>query len=145
MENGKPVQMPAKKRKVEENSINAKSASNSKPPHPKHHPIQLHAEVYVLADRYGIDGLKALALKKFSCAWETAWDAHAMIAAARLASDWTKETDKGLRDEVVRAIYEFRTTIFKDEKCKEALRKMGSIVTELATMLIFPPTGVYYY
>lgn len=111
------------------------SAAPANPLPPAHHPIRLHAEIYVLADRYDIDGLKTLALGKFDTAWQESWDAKVTMSAARLAYEWTKETDKGLRKSVVVAISKHPDLVFQDKKMKDELRTMGSLLYDLAASI----------
>jgi hypothetical protein len=47
--------------------------------------LELHADVYVLADRYDVAALKYLALEKFKRALRSHWDDDAFVAAAHTA------------------------------------------------------------
>lgn len=113
--------------------------------HPVHHPIRLHAEVYVLADRYDIDGLKDLALFKFKEAWQSEWDMKAVVAAARIAYEWTKESDQGLRLSVIDAMYEHHEEIFQDKTCKAELQGIGSLMYDLGALMSISRRTKYKY
>lgn len=130
---GQGSQTPTAKKK---SKANAKKTTRAPAPlPPAHHSIKLHAEVYVLSDRYDIDGLKTLTLFKFNQAWQTEWDTKAIVAAARIAYEWTTEADRGLRDSVVDAMYAHHGTIFRDESCKEELQGIGCLMYDLASRM----------
>lgn len=78
--------------------------SDTSPPHECH--IILHAKVYALAEKYVVEGLKALSLAKF----ETACDAHNspgdFFSATEFVYTSTIETDRGMRDAAVKAFYQ---------------------------------------
>lgn len=110
-----------------------------------HHEIVLHAEVYVLAERYAVDGLKKLALEKFKNACRREWNARAFIAAARTAYDGTRESDVQLRESVVEAMYRNRIALLKDAGCKEKLQDMGHLMYDLVRRMLYEtsPFGDY--
>ncbi|KAF1953421.1 hypothetical protein CC80DRAFT_477970 [Byssothecium circinans] len=63
--------------------------------------LLIHAKMYEIGDKYGVDGLKGLAQKKFKIVCEKHWDDDVFAKAAHHAFSTTVEEDQGLR-EVVR-------------------------------------------
>lgn len=58
-----------------------------------------------------------------------------MVAAARIANEWTKEDDRGMRDSVVDAMYYHHATIFQGASCKEELQGIGSLMYDIASRM----------
>ena len=63
-----------------------------------------HAEVYALAGKYLIRGLKDLALQQFKTAAAASLDIDDFLLAASVLYESTSENDKGLRDIVVETL-----------------------------------------
>lgn len=103
-----------------------------------HHALKLHAEVYVLADRYDVAALKNLALDKFKRALRSHWDGDGFVAAAHTAYEWTSEADVGLRASVLDAMFEHRLKLLNDPRLKEHLEGLGSLMYSLASRMIAP-------
>jgi len=59
--------------------------------------ILLHSEMYTIADKYDVPGLKELAREKFSLASEYCWQKIEFIIAAEHAYTTTMDDDDGLR------------------------------------------------
>lgn len=79
----------------------------SAPSQPYERHLILHAKVYALAEKYVVEGLKALNLAKF----ETACDAQQFnsgdfLSAAEFAYASTIEADRGMRNAIVKAFYQ---------------------------------------
>lgn len=75
-------------------------------PHIKEHDFELHANVYVLAEKYEIPGLKPAALQHCKSAAELTIDVRNpnFTASIMIAYTETLEEDRGLRDAIVRAL-----------------------------------------
>ncbi|KEQ58891.1 uncharacterized protein M437DRAFT_88159 [Aureobasidium melanogenum CBS 110374] len=84
--------------------------------------------MYAMGKEYGIPGLKAVACAKFH---RLSWNIlnHAGLSAAIIvAYSTTPETDKGLRDEILRALYVCRKR-YSDE---EEIQRIISSIPELS-------------
>ena len=103
-----------------------------------HHALKLHAEVYVLADRYDVVALKNLALEKFKRASRSHWDGDAFVAAAHTAYEWTSDADVGLRASLLDAMFEHRLKLLNDPRLREDLQGLGSLMYSLASRMIAP-------
>ncbi|CAI9629747.1 unnamed protein product [Alternaria burnsii] len=66
--------------------------------------LLLSAKMYEIGDKYDVLGLKQLALAKFSLACEKYWESQQFAPAAHYAFSTTPESDKGLRDIVIKTI-----------------------------------------
>jgi hypothetical protein len=74
-----------------------------------------HAKVYALAEKFGIRGLKALALDKFAAEAAKHWDSPDFSQAAHEVYTSTVESDRGLRDEVVKILYRNPELLSKED------------------------------
>ncbi|CAI6062719.1 unnamed protein product [Clonostachys chloroleuca] len=77
-----------------------------------------HAKVYSLAEKYGVPSLKKLAMDKFERQARKDCDGKDLVDAAVEAYTGTVQDDRGLRDEVVRAI-----TVHMDVLTHESFRE----------------------
>jgi hypothetical protein len=66
--------------------------------------LLLHANMYEIGDKYDTSSLKALALEKFSRAYDRFWNDAIFARAAYHVFSTTQENDMGLRDIVSRLI-----------------------------------------
>lgn len=96
--------------------------------------LLLHAQVYVVADKYMIGGLKDLALRKFKAATRQGWVVEDLVAAAQLAYSDTTEADRGLREAVTATIYEHPDVLDKEE-IRNVLRDTGALGLDLIMLL----------
>ena len=92
--------------------------------------LVIHGKVYALAEKYAVDGLKALALQKFKTAASQEWASKDMLEAAQLAYSSTVESDRGLRDAVVAAIYSKRN-LLDEEEAQDVLQSVGMLSYDL--------------
>ncbi|RBQ77366.1 hypothetical protein FVER14953_12944 [Fusarium verticillioides] len=76
--------------------------------------LHLHAKVYALGEKYGIQALKALALRKFNSEVHFQLDTDDFLQAIREAYTSTIETDRPLRDEVVAILKRYKHMLKKD-------------------------------
>ncbi|KAF5594759.1 hypothetical protein FPCIR_4773 [Fusarium pseudocircinatum] len=76
--------------------------------------LHLHAKVYALGEKYGIQPLKALALHKFNSEAHFQLDTDDFLQAIREAYTSTIETDRPLRDAVVTILRRYKHLLKKD-------------------------------
>ena len=65
--------------------------------------LLIHTRVYALAEKYGIEGLKALAREKFEVLAAQRWSEPDFLEAAEEAYTTTIDTDRGLRNVVLQS------------------------------------------
>ncbi|KAF5610717.1 amino acid transport gap1 [Fusarium subglutinans] len=99
--------------------------------------LHLHAKVYALGEKYGIQPLKALALCKFKSEAQFHLHSDDFLHAMREAYSSTIETDRPLRDAVV-AILRSNKHLLKKDSVKEVLKDTGlglsfDLVMEMAS------------
>ncbi|KAL9560968.1 hypothetical protein ACKAV7_014997 [Fusarium commune] len=89
-------------------------------------PVNLHlyAKVYALGEKYGIQPLKALALRKFESEAQFHLHSDGFLQAMREAYTSTVETDRPLRDAVV-AILRSNKDLLKKDSVKDVLKETG--------------------
>jgi ABC-type branched-subunit amino acid transport system substrate-binding protein len=75
----------------------------------------IHATVYALAEKYGVAGLKALALEKFSEEADQHWDNTDFVQAATEVYTGTPKNDRGMRDIVVSTFMQHKSLLRKLE------------------------------
>ena len=66
--------------------------------------LSVNAQMYALADKYGIEDLKSLAKEKFATNTEEQWDTIAFVEASELVFDTTHASDEGLRGVVFQVL-----------------------------------------
>ncbi|PNP79249.1 hypothetical protein FNYG_07325 [Fusarium nygamai] len=86
--------------------------------------LRLHAKVYALGEKYGIQPLKALALRKFETEAPFRLHTDDFLEAIREAYTSTIETDRPLRDAVV-AILRSNKHLLKKDCVKGVLKDPG--------------------
>ena len=77
--------------------------------------LHVHAQMYALADKYGIHDLKDLARDKFAEAASNDWDGSGFPIAVQTVYSSTPESDHGLRDVVVDTLSQHRVLLAKAE------------------------------
>lgn len=77
--------------------------------------LNVHAQMYALADKYGIHDLKDLAREKFAEAASNDWDANDFPIAVQTVYASTPECDYGLRNVVVATLTQHRELFEKSE------------------------------
>lgn len=92
----------------------------------------LHAKIYALAEKYGIPGLKELALEKFSAAADyiSSRDYDEFALATSVIYSSTIEGDKGLRDVVVKTILANKS-LLKHPAMEVTLTQINGLCYEL--------------
>ncbi|KAF7509726.1 hypothetical protein GJ744_007597 [Endocarpon pusillum] len=100
--------------------------------------LNVHAQMYALADKYGIHDLKDLAREKFAAVASNDWDGKGFPVAVHTVYATTPESDYGLRNVVIDTFSEHRELLEKPEM--EALVKE---VNGLAFGLLKAAWGIY--
>lgn len=85
-----------------------------------------HANMYAIADRLIVTGLKALALAKFQSACTHYWDTPEFPAAVEYIFTSTPEEDSGLRNTVYVAISN-HMQLMEDEKIKALMMELNGL------------------
>lgn len=127
--NSVSVQSPSQASPDQSSSTPRPSPAPSPTPPPPPRPIppanlHLHAKVYALGEKYGIQPLKALALRKFESEAQFHLHSDDFLQGIRQAYTSTVETDRPLRDAVV-AILRSNKGLLKKESVKEVLKETG--------------------
>lgn len=105
-------------------------AADSTPTSQAHPELVAHAKVYILAEKYLISGLKALALQKFTTSVCDRFDADDFLHAIQEVYTSTLENDKGLRDVIASTLYQHRYLL--DQKEVQAILKdLGAVTFDL--------------
>ena len=78
-------------------------------------PSQLlsHSEVYEIAEKYEVTGLKELACKNFTLACEAFWDDEAFPITIKHAFSTTVAEDRGLRDVIIKTVFSHDSLVRK--------------------------------
>ena len=66
-------------------------------------PLTIHATMYAMADKYQVEGLALVAQTKFECSLPAHFNSPDFVTAVQLAYSNTPESNRGLRDAVLRA------------------------------------------
>ncbi|KAM4065565.1 BTB/POZ domain-containing protein [Hirsutella rhossiliensis] len=96
----------------------------------KVHHLRVHAMVYALAEKYSVDGLKDLAMRKFEQEVGKHWDSDDFIQAAEYAYTSTVEGDRGLRNLVVKT-FEEHHSLLRKEDAKAMVKRVESLAYDL--------------
>jgi hypothetical protein len=90
-----------------------------------------HARVYILAEKYLIGGLKTLALRKFTTSVHDHFNVDSFLQAMEEVYSTTLESDKGLRDIIIRTLYQQRHLLDRKE-IQVILKDLGEATFDLA-------------
>ncbi|KAK4936905.1 hypothetical protein LTR28_010014, partial [Elasticomyces elasticus] len=92
--------------------------------------LALHAKVYGMAEKYGINGLKALALDKFKIQATKHWDSMDFPEAIHIVYTSTPSTDKDMRDVVADVLGWYGVLLDKPE-IEAAVLEINGLAYEL--------------
>jgi hypothetical protein len=95
--------------------------------------LLLHAEMYEVADKYEVNGLKELAREKFAWACGVYWNSKHFALAAHHAYSTTPAEDKGLREVVCKTLFEHMELLDKPE-VEEVLSEFNDLAVGLLKM-----------
>ncbi|KAF5616481.1 speckle-type poz [Fusarium sp. NRRL 25303] len=119
-----PLSKKAKKiKKKEELRCQAQppQGPQSVPPIPN---LCLHAKVYALGEKYGIEDLKRLALDKFDAEAKHHWQSDDFLHAIREVYRSTMDEDHHLRDVVVEVVYA-HMELLDQSRWQESIKDLG--------------------
>ncbi len=102
----------------------------SRPP-----PMVFHAQVYAMAEMYGIQSLKTYSKEKFETTIATGWNLEAFPSSITEVFSTTPETDRGLRDPVIKVCCENSKALVADDGFKVILREAPGFAAEFAEVL----------
>lgn len=91
----------------------------------------MHAKLYALGDKYGIDSLKIVASSKFAEAVTYAWNHPDFATTIKFVFSSTPEQDRGLRYLVVRAILEHQDVLSKKVEVEAVIKSIESLAYDL--------------
>jgi hypothetical protein len=91
----------------------------------------MHARLYALGSKYGINSLQEVAKIKFAEAATYAWNHSDFITAAEIVYTTTPDTDKGLRDIVSRTIVEHAAVITGRPRMEQCIRGIDGLAYDL--------------
>lgn len=89
-----------------------------------------HAKVYALAEKYLIDGLKGLALRKFKTVATESSDVDHFLQATQEVYTSTIEGDRGLRDVIV-AILSKNSKWLDVSQVQHVIKDLGALTFDL--------------
>jgi hypothetical protein len=93
--------------------------------------IAMHARMYALGAKYGIDSLKNVSLNKFSQAVSAAWSHKNFVKAVEIVFTTTPDEDKGLRDIAVQMIKQKDSVLFTRKDMRECIRGIEGLAFDL--------------
>jgi len=97
----------------------------------KCHETAFHVSMYALGDKYDIPHLKAFAKTKLAPALDSACTGHkALLGAIKLIHENTPETDRKIREIVVRSVRARLRDIVKDATAKNQLTELFQTTPE---------------
>ncbi|PHH81709.1 hypothetical protein CDD83_3502 [Cordyceps sp. RAO-2017] len=102
--------------------------------------LAVHAQVYALAEKYAVDGLKRLARYKFQLEAAGHWRSRDFARAAEMVFTSTVDADRGLRDIVVDAFDDHRSLLHLGPS-KAALRRVPGLAYDVLMGLHDPTAG----
>ena len=103
MPNPKLIKQPVSELKLENKPADYKAVEKLANGLEVLNPLTIHATMYALADKYQVDGLGKLAKDKFEACLHHHSNSEDFVAAVQIAYGSTPETNRGLRDAVVKA------------------------------------------
>ncbi|KAF1848767.1 uncharacterized protein K460DRAFT_384787 [Cucurbitaria berberidis CBS 394.84] len=96
--------------------------------------LLVHAEMYEIADKYDIVGLKDLVVEKFNRACQNFWDDPTFAIAAHHAFSTTPDHDKGLRDIVSKTISDHMVALVQKPEVEALLTEFNGLAFGLLKM-----------
>jgi rubrerythrin len=103
----------------------------------------LDAQVYQIADKYGIEALKAHSREKFRSAITTGWSMDDFPLAISVVYESTPAEDRGLRDLAVEVSYKNVDHLLSRDDFSNLLRQTADFTADLIPFLISNPSQKY--
>lgn len=91
----------------------------------------MHAKMYALGSKYGIDSLKATALGRYSEAANYAFNSASFIEAIRIVYTTTPEDDKGPREITPQTIHANSAELADKPEMQRIVRSIDGLAYEL--------------
>lgn len=101
-----------------------------------------HVEMYAMADKYNIRGLKMLAEEKFARAASQYWNNEELPAVMRSVYSTTPDSDTGLRSIVVKTIAE-HMGLFKKLEVESVIRNINGLAFDLLKYMVIDDRDTY--
>lgn len=103
--------------------------------HERVSPMVFNAEVYSIADKYGILILKVRAKEKFDKAVNTCWDMDDFAHAITEVYSSTPSMDRGLRDAVTKVAHKHISTLLKEDDFLGVLEEIGGFAADVTQLM----------
>jgi hypothetical protein len=91
----------------------------------------IHAKVYALGEQYAVQGLKAIALEKFTSEARVHWATEDFLQAVEHVYSLTPDGDRGMREVVKNTFYEHRRDLMDRENVKRYLRDVPDLAYDV--------------
>jgi len=96
--------------------------------------LVIHAKVYALAEKFLIPGLKALAIRKYKAAASASLGIDDFLQSVQEVYTSTVESDRGLRDAVVKLIYDHPVWL-DEKKVQDVAKELGAWMYDLVVYI----------
>ncbi|KAJ9666177.1 hypothetical protein H2201_003611 [Coniosporium apollinis] len=92
--------------------------------------LSTHAQVYAMADKYNISGLRALAVEKYEKAASKYWDTEGFPQSIHIVYSSTPDQDRDLRDIVVKTISDHMSLLGTSEM-EATMRELNGLAFDV--------------
>jgi hypothetical protein len=99
--------------------------------------LLINAKTYVIADKYDIRALKEWAVAKYKEVLPTTWNSTAFIESARLIYDNVPDSDRMLREVIIRKASENGKVLFDRGEFIDLLQTHGDFAIEVLRRVAF--------
>jgi len=104
-------------------------------------PLQINAEVYVLADKYDLQQLKVLAASKYQKIAPSSWDSPGFRKSTQTVYENTMESDRLLRDIIASVACNQVDGLLGLPEFVDVLRSNGELSTDILQLVAQEPSG----
>jgi speckle-type POZ protein len=98
-------------------------------------PLIFNVKMYVIGDKYDIPGLRALATKKYQACVAVHWNNTTFSESAQHLWDNTMDTDRQLRDVVVKTAHKHIKQFLDRGEFKDFMRSHGDVGLEVVQIM----------
>ncbi len=98
---------------------------------PLDHVLAHHIDMYTMADKYDIPGLRKLCVEKFSVGMKKPSEVINFPSLIRLIYESTPENDRGLRDVISKVAREHLAELIKNDDFAEVLKSVGAFAHDI--------------
>ena len=92
--------------------------------------LTVHAEVFALAEKYWVAGLKELAVLKFRAEARTHWNAEDFLLAAEMAYTEVVDHVRELRTAVI-DVFQSHSSLLKQEDCQSLFERVPKLTYDM--------------